>query len=112
MDIADYKSLIKAIRVASVMTGLLLIVSCATTPPPRPLTEKENAVKLEIGEQAVTLQLKARCKPVGKIVSLGSDYAIKVHAVEIGANTAQVLYGSNINVYGVMIYDVRFWSCP
>lgn len=82
---------------------------CVSTGPQRPLTEKEKAVALAQSSQEISLRLQASCKSAGKVESFTHVDNARIRAVEIGANTAQILYATDNN--GLKNYDVRFWKC-
>lgn len=46
---------------------------------------------------------------MGKVESFGHMDDAKIRTIELGANTAQVMYVTDYN--GRKTYDVRFWQC-
>ncbi len=71
----------------------------------RPLSEKEKAIKMAQGNQETSLSLYNNCKEKAKLESFYHIDDARIRAVEIGANTAQIIYATNY------AYDVKFWVC-
>jgi hypothetical protein len=90
-------------------SALVFLGFCASTGPKRALTDKEKAVVIKTASQEVSLNLQARCKPLGKVESFGYMDDARIRTIELSANTAQVIYVTDYN--GVKTYDVRFWQC-
>ncbi len=87
----------------------LFLTACITTPPKKELSAKEKAVKLAKGGQETSLKLNDDCKEKGKLETFNHLDDAKIRAVELGTNTAQVIYATNYN--GRVSYDVKFWLC-
>lgn len=75
----------------------------------RDLSAKEKAVKLAKGDQETSLRLYNNCKEKAKLETFYNIDDARIRAVEIGTNTAQVIYATNHN--GSLAYDVKFWLC-
>jgi len=86
-----------------------VLSSCISTGPKRPLTKNEKAVVLEKSSEKISLRLQETCKSIGKVESFNHVDNAKIRAIEVGANTAQILYITGTN--GYENYDVRFWKC-
>lgn len=88
----------------------LSLASCLTnTAIRRELSAKEKAVKLAKGDQATSLRLYSSCTEKAKLETFYNTDDARIRAVEIGTNTAQIIYATNYN--GSIAYDVKFWHC-
>lgn len=87
----------------------IFLTACVTIPPRKELSEKEKAVKVAKGGQETSLKLHDDCKEKGKLETFYHMDDAKIRAVELGTNTAQVIYATNYN--GSISYDVKFWIC-
>jgi hypothetical protein len=87
----------------------LFLTACQTIPPRKELSAKEKAVKLAKGGQETSLKLHDDCKEKGKLETFYHMDDAKIRAIELGTNTAQVIYATNYN--GSVAYDVKFWLC-
>ena len=67
----------------------------------RELTPQGLAVQVLPGRQEISIRLAQTCRPIGGITRLQSEYDLRVHAVQLGANVAQVInevsYSSSTN---------------
>jgi len=87
--------------------AILLFVSCNTTPAP--LSEGAKNVTFAEGIQAVSIDLYTRCRPVGKVISIGHSrdpYILQRMVADRKGNLAQVLYADQ------KARHVRIWKCP
>lgn len=75
----------------------------------RALTAKEKAVKLAKGDQDTSLSLYNNCKEKAKLETFYDMDDARIRALEVGANTAQIIYATSYN--GSIAYDVKFWLC-
>lgn len=92
------------------MVVCFFLSSCLINPAStRPLSVKEKAVKLAKGDQKTSLKLNSACREKGKLETFYHMDKARIRAIEIGANTAQVIYASSYN--GYVSYDVKFWRC-
>ena len=96
-------------------TSLLIVVcfalaSCQFNPTiRRELSAKEKAVKVAKGDQETSLKLHDSCNEKGKLETFYHMDDARIRAVELGTNTAQIIYATNYN--GSISYDVKFWIC-
>jgi hypothetical protein len=77
--------------------------------PKRALTAKEKAVKVAKGDQETSLKLFNKCKEKNKLETFYNIDDARIRAVELGTNTAQIIYATSYN--GSVAYDVKFWHC-
>jgi hypothetical protein len=87
----------------------IFLTSCQTFPARKELSAKEKAVKLAKGDQDTSLKLQDICKEKGKLETFYHLDDARIRAIELGSNTAQVIYATNYN--GSIAYDVKFWLC-
>lgn len=86
------------------------LTSCQTNKTiRRELSAKEKAVKLTKGDQETSLRLYNNCKEKAKLETFYNVDDARIRAVEVGTNTAQIIYATNYN--GNLAYDVKFWLC-
>ena len=98
-------------KISPVVFGVLIVfLHCVSPGPKRALTDKEKAVAIAYSAQEISLKLQETCKSAGKVESFNYMEDAKIRTVELGGNTAQVLYVTDRN--GWKTYDVRFWKCP
>jgi len=87
----------------------LSLASCQTNPIRKELSAKEKAVKLAKNDQETSLSLYNNCKEKAKLETFYNIDDARIRAVEVGTNTAQIIYATNNN--GSIAYDVKFWLC-
>jgi hypothetical protein len=87
----------------------LSLTSCQTNPIRKELSAKEKTVKLAKNDQETSLSLYNNCKEKAKLETFYNIDDARIRAVEVGTNTAQIIYAMNYN--GSIAYDVKFWLC-
>ena len=97
-------------NISLVIVVCLALASCQINPTVRrALSAKEKAVKVAKGDQETSLKLHDNCNEKGKLETFYHMDDAKIRAVELGTNTAQIIYATNYN--GSIAYDVKFWLC-
>jgi hypothetical protein len=114
------------VRAVTAVGALALASGCfvyAETPVERrPLTQAEMAVRVLPDSMNLGGLLQKSCRPIRGVVTVTSEYDMRVAAVAAGANTAEVLSADDhrrpvgtagdYTVYEKWkTFDVRLWDC-
>lgn len=99
------------LAMAAFCCSLSLVYSCISIPSVPPITEAQKSIKMISGDQGSSINLNETCKPIGTVVTIAVSlqnpnyYGVQDKALELGADTAQVIYTDNRGVH------VRYWLC-